>query len=90
MTITVSEFQALGVSLLERVKRMHEEVSIIEAGVEVARLVPATPAVMGKPWHVLRGSAVISADLTQPIMNEEEVARGLQAEHHNLTSSHGD
>lgn len=84
MTITVSEFQALGVSLLDRVKRLHEEVSIIESGVEVARLVPATPAPAEKPWHELRGSVILLSNLTQPLLNHEEVERGLQAESHTL------
>ena len=89
MTITVSEFQTLGAALLERVKRLHEEVSITESGVEVARLVPAMPASEEKPWHELRGSVTILADLTQPTMSDQEVERGLKAESHNLASTHG-
>lgn len=90
MTIKVSEFQTLGASLLDRVKRLHEEVSITDSGVEVARLVPAAAVAMEKPWHELRGSVDILADLTQPIMSDEEVEQGLETERHNLSGRDGD
>ncbi len=77
MTVTVSEFQTLGTALLDRVKRLREEVSITDSGIEVARLVPPTLLSGDKPWHELRGSVSILADLTQPIMSDEEVEDGL-------------
>lgn len=90
MTVTVSEFQTLGASLLDRVKRLNEEVSITESGVVVARLVPEAAPLPGKPWHKLRGSALIHGDLTLPIMSDCEAAAALDAESRNLTSRHGD
>ena len=88
MTITVSEFQTLGASLLERACKLHEEVSIMDAGVVVARLIPERAP--GKSWHQLRGAAVIRGDLTQPVMTDDEVAAALQTEAANLTKPHGD
>lgn len=88
MTITVNEFQSLGASLLERVRRSHEEVAILDAGVVVARLVPEEQSQAAKPWHVLRGAMVIHGDLTEPVMTEEEVEAGLAAEEQNVIGSH--
>ncbi|MFO1437793.1 MAG: hypothetical protein U1F81_05675 [Verrucomicrobiaceae bacterium] len=67
MTITVNEFQSLGASLLERVRSYREEVSILDAGVVVARLVPERVESKEKPWHALRGTVVVNGDLTEPV-----------------------
>jgi antitoxin (DNA-binding transcriptional repressor) of toxin-antitoxin stability system len=88
MTITVNEFQSLGASLLEHVRRLHEEVAILDAGVVVARLVPEEQSQPAKPWHVLSGAMVIDRDLTEPVMTEEEVEAGLATEAKNVIGSH--
>lgn len=88
MTITVNEFQSLSASLLERVRRSHEEVAILDAGVVVARLVPEEQSQPAKPWHVLRGAMFIHGDITEPVMTEEEVEAGLATEEQNVIGSH--
>ncbi len=88
MTITVNEFKTLGGSLLERVRTLREEVSIMEAGIVVARLIPEMSAA-AKPWHQLRGSVAIRGDLTEPIMEDDEVSSSLQAESEILSASNG-
>jgi antitoxin (DNA-binding transcriptional repressor) of toxin-antitoxin stability system len=87
MRITVSEFQTMGVSLLERACDLGEEVAIVDAGVVIARLVPEPNST--KPWHLLRGAAVITGDLTAPIMTEKEVSDASQFEAAILKSAHG-
>ncbi len=90
MTITVNEFQSLGASLLERVRSFREEVSILDAGVVVARLVPERIVSKDKPWHALRGSVVVHGDLTEPLMTSQQVDSGLECEAANLKLVHAD
>lgn len=90
MTITVTEFQNLGASLLERVRTSREEVSIVDSGKVVARLVPEMVPSKTKPWHALRGSVVVHGDLTEPLMTAQQVDSGLECEAASLNSVHAD
>ena len=90
MTITVNEFQSLSASLLERVRSLREEVSIMESGKVVARLVPEMVPSKTKPWHVLRGSVVIHGDLTESLMSDQHLDAALEHEAANLKSADAD
>ncbi len=90
MTITVNEFQSLSASLLERVRSLREEVSIMDSGKVVARLVPEIAPSKTKPWHALRGSVVVHGDLTEPLMTSQQVDSGLECEAANLKPVHAD
>jgi prevent-host-death family protein len=76
--LSVSEFKATCLAVLERVRQTGEPVLITKHGQPVAEVVPPRPAEKPRRSFLgsLRGTASIVDDLTAPVMTADDFARG--------------
>lgn len=70
--INASEFKAKCLSILDRVAKSGEPLSILKRGREVARLVPPAGTDEMVPQRTLRGKAKTLGDLISPVVPAEE------------------
>jgi prevent-host-death family protein len=66
--ISISEFKATCLAVLERVRRTGRPLLITRRGVPVARVLPPEPEAPGDDWlGSQRGSATLLDDLIEPV-----------------------
>lgn len=66
-TISISEFKATCLAVIERVRRTGASVIVTRRGEPVAEVIPPSVATAGKSWlGSMRGSATITGDLVEP------------------------
>jgi len=66
--IAASEFKARCLAILDEVQRTGEEVTILNRGRPVARLVPAVPRGGRTPQETLRGTVRVRGDIVGPVL----------------------
>jgi prevent-host-death family protein len=72
-TITISEFKATCVAVLDRVKRTGRPVLVTRRGEPVARVVPPAPSPRPKSWlGCMAGRVKILSDVVSPASDEDE------------------
>jgi prevent-host-death family protein len=72
MKVNATEFKAKCLSLIDRVHRNGEVVTITKRGHVVAKLVGETHADQ-RPWLALRGQAILKGDPFAPAVEEDEI-----------------
>lgn len=78
-TMSISEFKATCLAVLERVRRSGRPLLITKRGEPIAEIVPPSPSTSGTTWlGVMRGTARITGDLIAPVVpaSEWEAAEG--------------
>jgi prevent-host-death family protein len=66
-TLSVSEFKATCLAVLERVRRTGRPVLITKRGEPLAEVIPPSAAAVGADWlGALKGAARVSGDLVAP------------------------
>lgn len=71
--ISVSEFKATCLAVLERVRRTGRPVLITKRGEPLAEVLPPSPATIGAAWlGSMRGTARITGDLVRPASEPDE------------------
>jgi prevent-host-death family protein len=69
--ITISEFKATCLAVLERVRRTGEPILVTKRGEPIAEVVPASrPSTAKRELGVLSGSAAITGDIVSPVVEE--------------------
>jgi prevent-host-death family protein len=67
-SITISEFKATCLAVLERVRRTGEPVLVTKRGEPIAEVVPASrPPTATRELGVLHGSGAITGDIVSPV-----------------------
>jgi len=66
--ITVTEFKARCLALLEEVARTGEPVQILKRGKPVARVIRATDCESARPQDTLKGTVRILGDIVSPVL----------------------
>ena len=81
-TLSVSEFKATCLAVLERVRQTGEPVLITKHGQPVAEVVPPRPVDQPRRAFLgsLRGTARLVDDMTNPALVAEEFERGTLAD----------
>jgi prevent-host-death family protein len=81
--ISVSEFKATCLSVIERVRQTGQAVVITKHGHPVAELVPSRPAAEKRRGFVgrMRGKLKIVGDVMSPVMSVEEWTKGVLDDH---------
>lgn len=68
-TMSISEFKATCLAVLERVRRSGRPLLITRRGKPVAEIVPPSPGAVGEEWiGGMQGSARITGDLVSPVV----------------------
>jgi prevent-host-death family protein len=71
--ISVSEFKATCLAVLERVRRTGRPVLVTKRGEPLAEVVPPSPAASGANWlGAMRGTARITGDLVRPASDPDD------------------
>jgi prevent-host-death family protein len=71
--LSVSEFKATCLAVLERVRRTGRPVLITKRGEPLAEVLPPSPATTGAAWlGAMRGTARIAADLVHPASDPDD------------------
>lgn len=66
-TLSVSDFKATCLAVLERVRRTGRPVLVTKRGVPLAQVVPPSAEHLGTPWlGAMRGTARLAGDLVEP------------------------
>lgn len=66
--LSVSEFKATCLEVLERVRRTRRSVVITKRGTPIAEVIPPSTATLGRDWlGAMRGTARIKADIVAPV-----------------------
>ena len=72
-TISISEFKATCLAVLERVRRTGVPVTVTRRGEPVADVVPPSRTSATESWlGTIRGTALISGDLVEPVGRPDE------------------
>jgi prevent-host-death family protein len=72
-TISISEFKATCLAVLERVRQTGRSVLITKRGEPIAEVVPPSPAAQGARWlGAMRGHGRIVGDIISPAGQGEE------------------
>ncbi len=68
-TMSISEFKATCLAVLERVRRSGRPLLITRRGKPVAEITPPSPGAVGEEWiGGMKGSARITGDLVSPVV----------------------
>lgn len=71
--ISVSDFKATCLAVLERVRRTGRPVLITKRGEPLAQVLPPSPATVGASWlGAMRGTGRVVGDLVPPAAEPEE------------------
>ena len=70
MTVTITEFKAKCLGLLEEVRSTGVELVISKHGKPIARVIPENS---GQPWMKLRHRGRFDGDAFEPVIAEEEM-----------------
>ncbi len=66
--MSISEFKATCLAVLERVRRTGRPLLVTRRGEPIAEIIPASLATSGSSWMgAMRGTAKITGDLVEPI-----------------------
>ena len=72
-TISISEFKATCLSVLDRVRRTGAPIVVTRRGIPIAEVIPPTMASARESWlGSMSGTAVIAGDLVAPATSAEE------------------
>jgi prevent-host-death family protein len=72
-TISISEFKATCLAVLERVRRTRNPVVVTKYGEPVAEVVPTTPEPQGRDWlGAMRGRGRVVGDIIAPASDPDE------------------
>ncbi len=67
-TISISEFKATCLAVIERVRRTGTSIIVTKRGEPVAQITSPTPAITGEGWiGSMRGTAELVDDLVEPV-----------------------
>lgn len=67
MEITLSQFKAKCLEIMDKIQKTHEEVVITKQGKPVAKLVPIGEQTSISPMGFLKGTVVIKGDIVAPL-----------------------
>lgn len=67
MEITLSQFKAKCLEIMDKVQKTREEVVITKRGKPVAKLVPMSEQSAKSPMGFLKGTVVIKGDIVEPL-----------------------
>ena len=71
--VSISEFKAKCLALLEQVRKTREPIRVTRHGKPVAEVVPPTPTVDRSKWiGSLKGTVEILGDIISPAMDKDE------------------
>ena len=68
MVISVTEFKAKCLAILERIRATGERVTVTKRGVPVAEVIPPSHAKTHDPQKELKGTVRVLGDLLEPVM----------------------
>ena len=72
-TISISQFKATCLAVLERVRRTGRPVYVTKRGELIAEVVPPSAAAKGRSWiGSMEGTAKITGDLVAPVADPDE------------------
>lgn len=72
-TMSISEFKATCLAVLERVRKSGRPLLITRRGQPVAEITPPSACAAGEEWiGAMRGSARITGDLVTPVVSTDE------------------
>lgn len=72
-TMSISEFKATCLAVLERVRKSGRPLLITRRGQPIAEITPPSPIAAGGEWiGAMRGSARITGDLVAPVGSTDE------------------
>jgi prevent-host-death family protein len=72
-TLSVSDFKATCLAVLERVRRTGRPVLITKRGEPLAEVIPPSTAVVGTDWlGALRGAARVEGDIVSPVASPDD------------------
>ncbi|MDX2207820.1 MAG: type II toxin-antitoxin system Phd/YefM family antitoxin [Gemmatimonadales bacterium] len=72
-TMSISEFKATCLAVLERVRKSGRPLLITRRGQPIAEITPPSPGAAGEEWvGTMRGSARITGDLVAPVVSADE------------------
>ncbi|MBI2504539.1 MAG: type II toxin-antitoxin system prevent-host-death family antitoxin [Candidatus Latescibacteria bacterium] len=67
MEITLSQFKAKCLEIMDKIQKTHEEVVITKRGKPVAKLIPIGEQASKSPMGFLKGTVVIKGDIVEPL-----------------------
>jgi prevent-host-death family protein len=71
--VSISEFKAKCLALLEQVRRTHEPIRVTRHGKPIAEVVPSNPVVDRAQWlKSIRGTTTIKGDIISPAHDRDE------------------
>ena len=72
-TISISDFKATCLAVLERIRRTGRPVLVTRRGEPIAEIMPPSPRSTGSDWiGALRDSVTIKGDIVAPVVGEGE------------------
>lgn len=72
-TVSVSEFKATCLALLQKVRRTGQPILITRRGEPIAQVIPPLPAERPADWiGSMRGTGRILGDIVSPVMDESD------------------
>lgn len=72
-TISISEFKATCLAVLEQVRRTGASMVVTRRGEPIAEVIPPSLANAGESWlGAMNGSATIAGDLVEPIGDQND------------------
>lgn len=72
-TISISEFKATCLAVLDRVKRTGRPVLVTRRGEPIAQVIPPLPLERPKSWlGCMAGSVQVPGDIVSPVADENE------------------
>ena len=70
--VSISEFKAKCLALLEQVRKTHEPIRVTRHGKPVAEIVPPTPTVDRSKWIGSLKDSMILGDIISPATDKDE------------------
>ena len=72
-TVSVSEFKATCLALLQKVKRTGQPILITRRGEPIAQVVPPPPLPSRENWlGCMKGTIIYMGDVVSPVMDEDD------------------
>jgi prevent-host-death family protein len=72
-TISISDFKATCLAVLERIRRTGRPVLVTKRGVPIAEILPPSQRITGQDWiGALRDSVTVTGDIVAPVSDEDD------------------